>query len=169
MAHFWPTCRYFENLCVLGTEMQTVKFGALCLSVITLYACDVSRTLNMYPVEGPAARQTTAPIQVTATGTNTYSGTLSFVTPNGATCSGQWSSAGSVVRSNTTASLYTRYGYAVGTASTVQNAPGVNRGDAIANCSDGNQFQIEFYTGSGTARGSGVAVDRKGNVYRVII
>ncbi len=32
----------------------------------------------------------------------------------------------------------------------------------------GTVIQVEFYTGSGTANGSGVAKDKKGNVFKVL-
>jgi hypothetical protein len=46
--------------------------------------------------------------------------------------------------------------------------PGINRGEAMAVCKSGNRLQVEFYTGSGTASGLGVASDDKGNVFKLI-
>jgi hypothetical protein len=38
----------------------------------------------------------------------------------------------------------------------------------MAICQSGNQLKVEFLTGSGTANGTGIAVDDKGNVFKLI-
>ena len=48
------------------------------------------------------------------------------------------------------------------------NVPGVNKGEAVLVGDRGTVIQVEFYTGSGTAYGTGVAKDNKGNIYKVL-
>lgn len=35
-------------------------------------------------------------------------------------------------------------------------------------CSDNTRFDVEFFTGSGTANGYGIAKDTNGNVYKML-
>ncbi len=51
---------------------------------------------------------------------------------------------------------------------TVGNKPGENRGQAIVIGERGTVIEVEFYTGSGTANGFGLAKDNKGNIYKVL-
>jgi hypothetical protein len=53
-------------------------------------------------------------------------------------------------------------------ATTTLTRAGINRGEAMAVCKSGNQIHVEFYTGSGTANGVGVAKDDQGNVFKLI-
>jgi hypothetical protein len=59
------------------------------------------------------------------------------------------------------------YGPAVGYSVTAGNVPGVNRGEAMS-CDRGTTVQAEFFTGSGTANGYGVAKDSSNNVYKML-
>jgi len=55
-----------------------------------------------------------------------------------------------------------------GAGFSMANVPGVNRGEAVLSGDRGTLIQVEFYTGSGTANGTGVAKDNNGNVYKVL-
>jgi hypothetical protein len=55
-----------------------------------------------------------------------------------------------------------------GSGFSMANVPGVNRGEAILVGNRGTVIHVEFYTGSGTANGIGVAKDNQGNIYRVL-
>jgi hypothetical protein len=55
-----------------------------------------------------------------------------------------------------------------GTGVTVAKMPGVVRGEAVLVGERGTVMQVEFYTGSGTGHGTGVATDNRGNVYKVL-
>jgi hypothetical protein len=68
----------------------------------------------------------------------------------------------------TTTSLFGQYGAITGIGVMSGPAPGVNRGEAFLTCSRGSTLQAEFYTGSGTANGYGIAKDSSGNVYKMI-
>jgi hypothetical protein len=65
-------------------------------------------------------------------------------------------------------SLFTKHGSITGVSFSTTNMPGINRGEAMAVCKSGNRLQVEFYTGSGTASGLGVASDDNGNVFKLI-
>jgi len=64
--------------------------------------------------------------------------------------------------------IQTAYTTVYGTGFTVSNVPGVNKGTAYLVGDKGTTVEVEFFTGSGTASGNGVAIDSKGNVYKVI-
>jgi hypothetical protein len=55
-----------------------------------------------------------------------------------------------------------------GAGFSVSNLAGVNRGEAMLTGPKGTVLQVEFFTGSGTANGNGVAKDNHGNVFKVI-
>lgn len=44
----------------------------------------------------------------------------------------------------------------------------MNRGEAIIVGNKGTIIEVEFYTGSGTANGFGLAKDNHGNIYKVL-
>ncbi len=128
-----------------------------------------STTAELYPVEGPLSEN--APQTVLYAKVNGIlgnSGTLTMDAPNGENCKGRWSSAAAQEVSFSTVNLFSQYGSVYGSGTTVRNKPGVNRGEAILVCPSGNRFEIEFYTGSGTANGYGLAKDRNENVYKVL-
>lgn len=139
----------------------------ICLSVLAITGC--STTANLYPVEGPLSRQTPAPTLVaTVNGITSNTGGLNFTMPDGATCEGKWSSVAPQYASVTSGSLFSQYGSVAGYSTSVGNVPGVNRGQAFATCSDNTRFDVEFFTGSGTANGYGIAKDTNGNVYKML-
>jgi hypothetical protein len=143
-------------------------FRMAILPVLTIVsAC--STTARLYPVEGPASNQ--LPVTVltaTINGIAGNNGSLTLNLTDGTPCQGEWSSAAGVQRTTSTGSLFTQYGPIYGSASTVTSGGGQNPGRAIATCTDGTRFDIEFVTGGGTANGFGFARDTRGNVYRVM-
>jgi len=115
--------------------------------------------------EGPLAAKKPLPsIVATVDGITNNTGGVTMSLPNGETCSGKWASAAPQYAG--TVSLLTQYGAVSGFATGIK--PGVNRGEAFIACSQGTTMQAEFYTGSGTANGYGVAKDSNGNVYKMI-
>lgn len=103
-------------------------------------------------------------------------GGISLTLPDGELCKGRWSSIApmSVGFSAATASGTATNGMAsvwttvYGSGLSVRNLPGVNKGEAMLVGDRGTVIQVEFYTGSGTANGTGVAKDNKGNVFKVL-
>ena len=145
--------------------MKTLQFSLF----MALGACSLSTAVQMYPVEGPLSRVVPLPtLTATAEGVGGNTGRLSFVSASGAKCSGTWSSVAPQQISASWGTLFTLYGPATGMSSTVANLPGVNRGEAFAVCGDGTTFDVEFYTGSGTANGYGIARDSRSNVYKLL-
>ena len=146
--------------------MRVLCIAALCA---VLGGCAASQTVTLYPVSGPLSKQVPLPvIKATADGITGNTGPLTLTLPNGETCKGQWSSAAPQQVSVSSGSLFTMYGAAAGYSITAGNVPGVNRGEAFMACDRGTTVQAEFFTGSGTANGYGVAKDSAGNVYKMI-
>ncbi|MEJ6404952.1 hypothetical protein [Yoonia sp. 2307UL14-13] len=139
----------------------------LYVSLLGLAAC--STTANLYPISGPMTRQVPVPTLVaTVDGIAGNTGNFNFAMPNGAACSGKWSSVAPQFASVTSSNLFSQYGSIAGYSTTVGNVPSVNKGQAFANCTDNTRFDIEFFTGSGTANGYGIAEDTNGNVYKML-
>jgi hypothetical protein len=140
-----------------------VRIITLITAAICLASC--STTVNFYPIEGPLAAKKSFPsITATVDGIANNTGGVAMSLPNGETCSGKWASAAPQYAE--TVSLMTQYGTVSGFATGIK--PGVNRGEAFIVCSQGTTIQAEFYTGSGTANGYGIAKDSNGNVYKMI-
>lgn len=55
-----------------------------------------------------------------------------------------------------------------GSSYSIENVPGVNKGEAMLVCDKGTLMQVEFLTGSGTANGTGIAKDNRGNIFKVL-
>jgi hypothetical protein len=128
-----------------------------------------TQTVHMYPIEGPLSEIKPLPeIKAIAQGVEGNTGKLSFTRPDGVSCSGRWSSAAPQMAGVVSSSLFTSYGTAAGFGVVSGPAPGVNRGQAFGTCSNNATFEVEFYTGSGTANGYGLAKDKDGNVYKLI-
>lgn len=148
--------------------------GALALMFLV---AGCSTTATFYPVDGPMSKIQPLPIlTATANGIEGNSGTISLSMPDGEICKGRWSSiapmsvgysAGSATGSATSGmgSIWTTV---YGSGFTIRNHPGVNKGEAVLVGDRGTVIQAEFYTGSGTANGAGVAKDNKGNIYKVL-
>ncbi|MCD9146230.1 hypothetical protein [Pseudophaeobacter flagellatus] len=135
--------------------------------LLGLAAC--STTANLYPISGPLTEENPIPTLIaTVDGITGNTGNFNFTMPNGSACSGKWSSVAPQFASVTTGTLFAEYGSVAGYSTTVGNLPGVNRGQAFSTCSDNTRFDIEFFTGSGTANGYGIAKDTRGNVYKML-
>lgn len=142
---------------------------AFVLTCAGLLLAGCSTTARLYPVQGPAS-EVVPPrtLQASIDGILGNNGSLSFDLPNGSTCEGEWSSAAGVETTVTSVGLIGRYSGFFGTGISTRSGGGQNPGRAIALCSDGTRFDIEFVTGGGTANGFGFAEDTRGNVYRVL-
>lgn len=138
------------------------------LALLLLGGC--STTLDLYPVQGPLSLQRPLPTaKGVADGIAGNSGKLTITLANGQVCVGRWSSVAPQYAGVTTGSLFNTYGAIAGFSSVASGiVPGINRGQAFASCPDGNTIEAEFFTGSGTADGYGVAKDGEGNVYKML-
>jgi hypothetical protein len=137
--------------------------------VATIFIAGCSTTARLYPVEGPASVQ--APVQVlnaTINGISGNNGSLTVALPDGVACEGEWSSAAGVQTTFGVGSLFTQYAPIYSSGYGITSGGGQNPGRAIATCTDGTRFDVEFVTGGGTANGFGFARDTRGNVYRVL-
>lgn len=146
------------------------RFGAVLAFGLSLAGCgSASQTVTFYPVKGPLAAQVPLPVVTAkADGITGNTGPMTMTLASGETCSGQWSSAAPQQVSVTSGGLFTMYGPAAGYSVTAGNVPGVNRGEAFMSCEQGTTVQAEFFTGSGTANGYGVAKDSKNNIYKML-
>ena len=137
--------------------------------VCGLLACGCSTVINLYPVQGPLTSQKPLPVVVaTADGILGNTGNLGMTMPSGEVCAGKWSSAAPQMAAISTTSLFGQYGSIAGLGVIAGIKPGVNRGEAFLTCSQGTTLEAEFYTGSGTANGYGVAKDSNGNIFKMI-
>ena len=128
-----------------------------------------STTANLYPIQGPLSKTVPLPV-VTAhvDGITSNTGGLGMTLPDGEICKGRWSSAAPQFATSVSGSLWGRYGSVAFSGSAIGPVPGVNRGEAFLTCVRGTTIQAEFFTGSGTANGYGIAEDSRGNVYKMI-
>lgn len=151
-----------------------LKFLVFSLVIVAFSGCITAR---LYPIQGPLSTQVPLPIlEAKVSGVMGNSGKISVVLPDGENCSGRWSSmaptqfsysAGSANATATTG-MSSVWATVYGSGFSISNAPGVNKGEAMIVGNKGTVIQVEFYTGSGTASGSGVAKDNKGNIYKLI-
>jgi hypothetical protein len=154
---------------ILGHTTERRAFRRIVFGAVTLALAGCSTTANLYPTSGPYSQQVPTPVVVVKVeGITGNTGPASLVLPNGETCQGQWSSVAPTHSSITSGSLWSRYGALAGFSVTNGLVPGVNKGQAFLNCSKGTKIEAEFFTGSGTANGYGVATDTAGNVYKML-
>jgi len=141
----------------------------------SLIAC--STTATLYPVEGPMAKESPLPVlTATVDGILGNTGGISMTLPSGERCTGKWSSiapmsVGFVAGSTSgtvTSGMASAWATAFGSGVYVGNLPGVNRGEAILVGERGTVIHVEFFTGSGTASGTGVAKDNLNNIFKVL-
>lgn len=138
---------------------------SLCLMV----AGCMSQKVELYPVQGPLSKQVPLPVlHATANGVENNTGSINATLSGGEVCQGKWSSVAPTFGAVTTGSLIGRYGTILGSSVTTGIVPGTNKGQAFLSCSRGTTMEAEFYTGSGTANGFGIAKDSKGNVYKML-
>lgn len=144
------------------------KFLIPSVICIILTGC-ASATVSMFPTDGPLKLVKPSPVlQATAENITSNSGPFRVTYPDGDQCEGRWASIAPQMVAIGWGGLFGKYGSLAGVSATAVNKPGINRGEAMANCSSGNQVQIEFFTGSGTANGIGVAKDELGSVFKLI-
>lgn len=119
--------------------------------MLALVGC--STTVNMYPVKGPLSEQKPLRVLVaTADGIMGNTGAFNVTLPSGTPCTGRWSSIAPMSAGYySVGTLAGAWGVVYGSGYSVRNVPGVNRGEAMATCTDGTVLQVEFFTGSGTA------------------
>lgn len=148
-------------------SLKKIFLAPLVTASLALSGC--TQTVYMYPIDGPMSEVQPLPeIVATAQGVEGNTGRFSFTRPDGFTCAGRWSSAAPQASGMVTTSLVSQYGTAAGFSTFLGPRPGVNRGEAFGTCSNSSTFEVEFFTGSGTANGYGVAKDSEGNVFRLI-
>ena len=140
-----------------------------------LGAC--STTASLFPIDGPLSKQVPLPVLVARVdGILGNTGGIKLTMPDGEVCSGKWSSIAPTSSSISTGfgsasfsnGMQTAWATAFGTSITSAIVPGVNRGEAMLVGASGTVMQVLFFTGSGTANGTGVATDNKGNSYKVL-
>ena len=143
--------------------------------LLGLVGCSVTATL--FPVSGPMTKQSPLPVlKAKVMGVMGNTGDIKLVMPDGEVCEGKWSSiaptSSSVAFGSATGSvssgLNSAWGTVYGSGFTMANKAGINRGEAVMVGNRGTVVQVEFYTGSGTANGTGVALDNKGNTFKVL-
>lgn len=138
---------------------------------LAVFSClgGCSQSVTFYPVEGPVAAIRPLPtLTAKADGITGNSGGIEMRLADGQHCSGKWSSAAPQFSATTSLNLIGVYGSAVGVSTSSGILPGVNRGEAFMSCSKGTTVSAEFFTGSGTANGYGVAKDTDGNIYKML-
>lgn len=152
-------------------------FKAIVFAILAAQLAACSTTATLYPVDGPLSKQQPLPVlTATVDGIMGNTGGISMTLPDGEQCTGKWSSiapmsvgfssaSASGAATNGMASVWTTV---YGSGFSVRNLPGVNKGEAMLVGDRGTVIQVEFYTGSGTANGTGVARDNKGNIYKVL-
>lgn len=140
-----------------------------------LQAC--STTATLYPIKGPLSQIKPLPVLIaTVDGITGSAGNISLTLPGGEVCNGRWSSIApmSVGISTSTATgtasdgMNTAWATVYGASYSIRNKAGINKGEAMLVGSKGTVMRIEFYTGSGTANGAGVAKDNNGNIFKVL-
>jgi hypothetical protein len=148
---------------------KTRKKSAITAMALFAWLAGCSQTVSMFPMSGPLKESRPAPVlKAKADNISSNSGKFSVTYPNGDQCTGRWSSVAPQMTSVGWGSLFSQYGAISGISTSVSNLPGINRGEAVAVCGSGNQISVEFYTGSGTANGVGVAKDEQGNIFKLI-
>lgn len=126
-------------------------------------------TANLYPVKGPLSAQNPIPVLIAhVDGIMGNTGNIKLTMPDGEKCTGKWSVTAGMSASVGTVNLFSQYGNVFGTGYSVANKAEVNRGEAILIGENGTRIEVEFYTGSGTANGYGLAKDNHGNIYKVL-
>ena len=137
--------------------------------ILVLLLTGCTTTANLYPVQGPLSDQKPFPVLTAhVDGIMGNTGNIKLTMPDGELCKGKWSSAAGMSVSYGSVNLFSQYGNIFGSGFSVANNPGVNRGEAILAGNKGTLIEIEFYTGSGTANGFGLAKDNHGNIYKVL-
>ena len=141
--------------------------------ILAALLCGCSTRASLFPVDGPLARMSPPPIlEATVDGIMGNTGNIFLGMPDGETCKGRWSSLAPVHVKQPAASasggMAALWASVYGSSYSVENVPGVNKGEAMLVCDKGTVMQVEFLTGSGTANGTGIAKDNRGNIFKVL-
>jgi hypothetical protein len=158
--------------------MLTMKeYRAYALFILFSILSGCSTTATLYPINGPLSKMQPLPVlTATADGIMGNTGNISLTLPDGEFCKGRWSSIApmdvnystALATSTTTNGMSSVWATVYGSGFSVNNLAGVNKGEAVLVGDKGTVIQVEFYTGSGTANGAGVAKDNKGNFFKVL-
>lgn len=152
-----------------------MKLFFIPFSLFLLASC--STPVSFFPTSGPFMQaKLVQPIIASAVGVSNNSGNISLILPDKESCTGKYSviaptfsiasaGASSIQLSS---NLVNAWGSVYGANFTVGNPASINRGQAMLACDRGTTIQVEFFTGSGTGSGYGVAQDSNGNVYKVL-
>ncbi len=141
----------------------------VCVLLLVAGASACSLNATMIPVQGPLSQARPVPVlSVHVDGIMGNSGNLSFALPDGDTCKGRWSSAAGSGITVGSGSLLSQYGSTYISGFSASTGSGQNPGQALAVCSKGRTFQLEFITGAGTAHGFGIGRDSEDNLYRFV-
>lgn len=145
--------------------------------ILALFIAGCSTTATLYPVEGPLSKMQPLPVLTAiADGITGNTGNISLTLPNGEYCKGRWSSiapmsvgySAASASGSATSGMSSVWATVYGSGFSVSNLRGVNKGEAMLVGDRGTVIHVEFYTGSGTANGSGVAKDNNGNIFKVL-
>ena len=157
---------------LLPSLSVAVRHFGVCTAVIGacfVGACSQNQNVTLYPVQGPYSEQKPLPVlRAVAHNVQRNSGTIEVVMPDGEKCEGKWASAAGQVVGTVHTTLMSQYGPVTGFGTYSGTSGGTNRGEAFLICDRSTTIQAEFFTGSGTANGYGVAKDSNGNVYKMI-
>ena len=146
-------------------RVALISLGIAATSV--LGAC--SLTATMIPVQGPLSQTSPVPIlSVKVDGIMGSSGKIRFALPDGEQCSGRWSSAAGTGATYAAGSLLSKYGSTYISGFSVSSGSGQVPGSALATCSKGRVFQLDFVHGDGSPHGFGIAKDSVENIYRFV-
>jgi hypothetical protein len=134
--------------------------------------CTAAFGQTLYPVQGPLAAQMPPPV-FTAQLTGGNAGKISLHQVNGELLTGKWSSVKAAFVNNKTPGAPNSYppqpnlAFAwdaiYGHGYFLANVLGVEIGAASLTGNEGTVLQVEFFNGK-----FGVAVDNKGNVYKIV-
>ena len=154
-----------------------MKTRIVLFAFIAVVISGCSTTATLYPIKGPMSTISPLPTPIAkVNGILGNSGTILLVLPDGEVCKGRWSSiapmsvgfSAASASGSATSGLSSVWATVYGSDYSLANVPGINKGEAMLVGDKGTVIQIEFYTGSGTANGTGVAKDNKGNIYKVL-
>ena len=134
------------------------------IAIVMTVGCSLKATF--LPGGGPLSQVKPVPlIQAKASGVLGHAGGVSFAMPDGEKCEGRWSSTGGAQVGFVSGSLISQYGATHLSGFSLSESGGMNRGYAIATCSQGRTFEIEFVS---RGHGFGIAKDSEGNIYRFV-
>jgi hypothetical protein len=155
-----------------------IKFVLVLLSVCAISGSIAASGETLYPVQGPLAAQAPPPV-ITAKFSGTMSGKFSLVQAKGESFHGTWAFAKqSFVNSKTPGTpasyppqpnLAFAWDAVYGQGYFLAQIVGTTIRQVVATGDQGTVIQVEcMYTPGQTYGNNGVAVDSKGNIYKVV-